>query len=150
MIYVCRRYSHVTRQNQWFHLISATLGVLRAETTLLAFSTLFESVWCNMSMLSFALCLARSSVDRNFGSDVFFKVFTVLEFWRAANAIVEKNSRSMTPPVPRSSFGNLGRAFKAFFTHTRDQASEEDEKNVRVGSVFKSQEFNCLYYSIPG
>lgn len=55
MIYVCRRYSHVSRQNQWFHLISATLGVLRAETTLLAFSTLFETVWCNMSMLSFPL-----------------------------------------------------------------------------------------------
>lgn len=55
MIYVRRRYSHVTRQNQWFHLISATLGVLRAETTLSAFSTLFGSVWCNMSMLSFVL-----------------------------------------------------------------------------------------------
>lgn len=149
MIYVCRRYSHVTRQNQWFHLISATLGVLRAETTLSAFSTLFGSVWCNMSMLSFSVLLALPSTGtsvQTFSS----KVFTVLEFWRPANAIVEKNSRSMTPPVPRSSFGNLGRASEAFFTNTRDQASEEDEKNVRVGSVFKSQEFNCLYYSIPG
>lgn len=150
MIYVCRRYSHVTRQNQWFHLISATLGVLRAET-LLAFSTLFESVWCNMSMLSFPLSVLLVLPSTGTSVQTFFSKF--LQFLSSDGRLMPSSRKIHAQWLHRSLGAHLETSEERprhFSLTLRTSASEEDEKNVRVGSVFKSQEFNCLYYSIPG